>query len=398
MPVWRLRDAVVSGASDHWDLFCRVVDNLGDVGIAWRLARQLARDPARSVRLVVDGLAVLARLEPRIDARRTCQSVDGIVVVDRAWPGEAGGPRAAWTVVEVLGCGLPAACLDAMEDAACHPVWIDFEHLSAEAWVADFHGLPSPHPRRALVKHFFYPGFGPRTGGLWLEPGLAGRRRAFVDDGSAVDALWRRLGVPPRAPDECRASLFAYPSAPVGALSRAMADDRRRRWTLLVPEGGGTTATAALAGGSSPVSCDGAFMVRSIPFVDQDDYDRLLWACDLNFVRGEDSFVRAQAAARPFVWQIYRQADDVHLGKLAAFADRYEAGLALACRDAQRRMWNAWNGDGRLLSAAFGAFHDHLPALHEHAERWGDRLGCETPLVDRLIAFAAARRQGDLLD
>jgi uncharacterized repeat protein (TIGR03837 family) len=60
-----------------------------------------------------------------------------------------------------------------------------------------------------------------------------------------------------------------------------------------------------------------------IPFIAQDDHDKLLWSCDINFVRGEDSSVRAQWAARPFVWHLYPQSEQAHLAKLRAFTDRY---------------------------------------------------------------------------
>ena len=39
------------------DLFCRVVDNYGDLGVCWRLARQLAGEHGVAVRLWVDALA-----------------------------------------------------------------------------------------------------------------------------------------------------------------------------------------------------------------------------------------------------------------------------------------------------------------------------------------------------
>ena len=69
----------------------------------------------------------------------------------------------------------------------------------------------------------------------------------------------------------------------------------------------------------------GALTVRVLPFVPQDDYDRLLWACDVNFVRGEDSFVRAQWAGQPFLWHIYLQDENLHHVKLRAFLQRYAA-------------------------------------------------------------------------
>ena len=71
----------------------------------------------------------------------------------------------------------------------------------------------------------------------------------------------------------------------------------------------------------------GALTVRVLPFVSQPDYDKLLWACDLNFVRGEDSFVRAQWAGKPFIWHIYPQDKNLHHVKLRAFLQRYAADI-----------------------------------------------------------------------
>jgi uncharacterized repeat protein (TIGR03837 family) len=224
----------VSPERATWDLFCRVVDNYGDVGIAWRLARQLT-DERRALRLVVEGLDVLAKLEPRIDPTLARQRVAGIDVL--RWSAFDGEP--ADVVIELLGCGLPAACLDAIEARPVAPVWIDYEHLSAEAWVDDFHALPSPHPTRSLVKHFFYPGFGPRTGGLPIEPGLDARRRAFVDHPAAVASFRKRLGIP----DARRyLSLFAYPDAPVAF--RGASSCPKACWPSRSPRGSTRVPTA----------------------------------------------------------------------------------------------------------------------------------------------------------
>jgi hypothetical protein len=42
-----------------WDIFCRVIDNYGDIGVCWRLARQLANEYPYQIRLWVDELAAL---------------------------------------------------------------------------------------------------------------------------------------------------------------------------------------------------------------------------------------------------------------------------------------------------------------------------------------------------
>ena len=53
----------------------------------------------------------------------------------------------------------------------------------------------------------------------------------------------------------------------------------------------------------------------------------LLANCDLNFVRGEDSLVRAIYSGKPFIWQPYIQGNDAHLEKLNAFINFYFADL-----------------------------------------------------------------------
>ena len=361
---------------ERWDVLCRVVDHYGDVGIAWRIARQLAVDPQRDVRLVVDGLEALARIEPRVDAGPSLQRVDGIAIV--AWSAFDAQTGAAAVVIELLGCGLPSGYREAMERAAS--VWIDYEHLSAEAWVDGCHGLPSPRP--PLTKHFYYPGFGDRTGGLPIEPGLDALRRAFVADRAQVDALWRAFGLTSPADGEGRIALFAYRDAPVDALFDALAADRTRRWTVLVADGSHVTGSR-----STPT-------IVPVAFVDQPTFDRLLWACDVNFVRGEDSFVRAQVAARPFVWHVYRQPEAAHVAKLAAFEARYAAGLAPDIDAAQHAFWRAWNGVAGDLRIAAPAWLAALPALRAHAERWSERLTTAMPLVEDLVDFVAARRSG----
>lgn len=367
-----------------WDLFCRVVDNFGDIGIAWRLAKQLAADPRHSVRLFVDGVEAFARIEPRLDRHRERQTLDRIEIV--RWPADhAAFDAVAEVVIELLGCGLPPRYLAAMANKPPPPVWIDFEHLSAEAWVEDFHGLPSPHPRLPLVKHFFYPGFGRRTGGLLIEPDLALRRAAFLADPRAVKALWQRLGVPPPIDRELRLSLFAYPDAPLESLVAALSD-QDLRWSIIAPAG--------IAGERRNV--------MTVPFVDQSTYDQLLWTCDVNFVRGEDSFVRAQAAGRPFVWQIYKQAEDAHLVKLHAFEAAYEADLPVAAAASQQALWHAWNEPSVHLGPVLRRWLAALPTLRRHAERWRLQLADDALLIERLLAFAAApgpaSRASDLLD
>lgn len=177
----------------HWDVFCRIVDNFGDAGVAFRLSRGLAREHGKRVRLWLDDLTVLAKLHPENGcAGADAQFVDGVEV--RRWQPDAVHWRAegiADVVLETFGCDTPEPYVAAMAEAKPHPRWINLEYLSAEGGLEDSHALPSPHPRFApLTRHFFFPGFTGRTGGLLRERGLLVRRDQFQSDLGARQAFW----------------------------------------------------------------------------------------------------------------------------------------------------------------------------------------------------------------
>ena len=135
-----------------------------------------------------------------------------------------------------------------------------------------------------------------------------------------------------------------------------------------------------------------ALTLHPIAFLDQSGYDRLLWACDVNFVRGEDSFVRAQLAGRPFVWNSYPQAGDAHRVKLEAFLARYTEGPATTPAAAVQAFMRAWNGVGDV-AAAWRAFAAAQTALNAHAAVWADRLTAGPGLAASLVRFAGDRLQ-----
>lgn len=377
---------VLTVSRPDWEIFCKVVDNYGDIGVCWRLARALAAGGSAAVRIWVDDWASFARLCPAAAVAEEGTSVDGVDV--RRWRDPFPSVEPAAAVIEAFACDLPAVHVRAMAAQPAVPAWINLEYLSAEDWVAGCHGLASPHPALPLVKHFFFPGFDEATGGLIREPGLLAARDAFRASGGRA-ALLAGHGLALPAPDALVVSLFAYEQPALGALVQAWSQGDRPI-LLLVPEGRVLGDLAAAFGVDNLAA--GARLQRGrltaavLPFSDQAGYDRLLWSCDLNFVRGEDSFVRAQWAARPFVWQIYRQDEDAHLDKLDAFVARWCAGLEAPAAVALRRFWAAWNGAGEP-AAAWPDFAAALPALSRRADGWCGRLAAQDDLVTRLTQF-----------
>ncbi len=375
----------------RWDVFCRVVDNFGDVGFSWRFARQLAREHGKAVRLYIDDLTVLTKLRPEIHGSYDSQRLDGVEVLKIRDDAET--DTVADVVVETFGCDPPESYVMAMSHREPKPHWINLEYLSAEEWVEGSHALPSPNPRLPLVKHFFFPGFTANTGGLLREESLLRRRDEFQADEGAQAAFWRSIvgEVPP--PDALKVSLFSYAGAPMEGLARACAQSVRPVW-LIAPEG-----FAAMVLGSLKLAPRARDAIRcfTIPFLPQDRYDLLLWACDVNFVRGEDSFVRAQWAGRPFVWHVYPTDDGAHFVKMAAFIARYTAELERTHAAAVTAMWEAWNRradeeidiDGVMpsLPEAWGEFIARQDSLTSHAGRWCRDLASRRDLAAELVDF-----------
>ncbi len=374
----------------RWDLFCRVIDNHGDLGVCWRLAADLAAR-GRSVRLLVDDARALAWMAPA--------GQPGVQVL----PFDAAGQLSpAQVVVEAFGCDPPPAYVQAMAQnvagslakARPAPVWLNLEYLSAEDYVERSHALPSPQAQ-GLMKWFFYPGFTRRTGGLSREPGLQARQAAF----SRTDWL-QALGVPLQ-PGERVFSLFCYPHlspAVLQALLQHIVHSGVPTRLLLTPP-----AQPLLQGvvDSLPAGLPPGVHLHNLPWLSQHDYDHLLWASDLNVVRGEDSLVRAHWAGQPFVWHIYPQHDGVHAIKLQALLQRLQASPEVAA------LWHFWNGlpwatgpavaGGRTQAdqaLATLLSPEGLRAWGADTRAWRSQLLAQDDLCTQLLQFVRAKATG----
>jgi uncharacterized repeat protein (TIGR03837 family) len=375
----------------RWDIFCRVVDNLGDAAICWRLARQLANEYSLAVRLWIDQPQALSRLVP---GARPGQMQDRVSI--ESWRDD--DPRLSLPEPEQLAdvviagfeCELPAGYRHAMTSR--RPVWINLDYLSAQAWVDTHHGLPSPKSD-GLTEYFFFPGFTSESGGLLREADLIDRCERFDRDPSARIDFLRSLGIDAR-PGERFMSLFCYPDSPVAELidglkaiegQASAATGTPENWQLLIPEGIAPELSVRRG-------------VRRVPFVSQTDYDRLLWSCDLNWVRGEDSLVRALWSGRPLIWQAYRQIGEAHRPKLEAMIDRWlkDAELPDPAATAWRKAHTAWNtapdpASRALITAALPPTLEQLPAIAAGARRWRTAQIGQSDLARRLVAFTAGK-------
>ncbi|MGY3941650.1 elongation factor P maturation arginine rhamnosyltransferase EarP [Aeromonas tecta] len=388
-----------------WDIFCCVVDNFGDIGVTWRLARQLQQeghgpthDSGTKVRLWVDDLASFARICPGLDPALDSQWVEGIYIQrwhDTVLPNVV----PAKVVIEAFACELPTPFAQAMAEQSPPPCWINLEYLSAESWVEDCHGLASPQRigNQSLNKYFFFPGFTSKTGGLLCEQGLIGAREQWQQDQAGLAAYWASLGLPPKEDDELRISLFTYESAALQSLAASWCLGATPV-TLLLPLGRSLSDVLTGAGLSSAITTASAgellhagnLTIKLLPMTDQAGYDRLLWSCDFNLVRGEDSFVRTQWAARPFLWHIYPQDDQAHIAKLDDFLDHYLAALPADAAQWLRSFSHALN-QGDDVGELWSQWPDFDAILQQHARDWSQKLLVDGDLVTRLVKFLESR-------
>lgn len=357
----------------RWDLFCHVIDNFGDIGVCWRLARQLA-ERGQTVRLWADDASALRWMAPGGCA--------GVTVAP--WPtrqdrSDAGYWQPGDVVVEAFGCTLPEAVVRAMAKAERPPVWINLEYLSAERYAQASHGLCSPvlaGPGAGLGKWFYFPGFSAGTGGLLREPDLLARQAAL--DRTAWLA---GIGCAPRA-DERVVSLFCYSNANVAALI----DQLVARPTLLLATAGHASELVLAALG--PELVRGPLRAVRLPWLSQTDYDHLLWCADINFVRGEDSLVRALWAGKPWVWQAYVQDGGAHADKVEALLD--VLGLEESPTETLwnvAKLWRWWNhipGGATVLP--------NTSVWSELSLRGRDRLIQTDDLAHGLLQFCAQQR------
>lgn len=389
--------------SMKWDLFCKVIDNWGDIGVCWRLAADL-RARGHGVRLWVDEPEAMVWMAP--NALVSCQGLniasslalkpDGGAIKRHFRPDTTLGvyrwdehtvwPEPGDVVIEAFGCDPSPEFVRRMAAQTTPPMWVNLEYLTAEPYAQRSHGLRSPQHGigQGLNKYFFFPGWSKGTGGLIREANLAKRQAQFAP----LDWLAEQ-GIEP-APTERLVSLFCYRNSALPSLLQAL---KKQPTLLLVTAGQSSEQVRSLVGATTQI---GALRVAYLPPLTQIDFDHLLWASDVNLVRGEDSFVRAQFAGKPFLWQIYPQSDGAHKVKLEAFHRLWSDTLGEP--PSFMNLNEAWNGfyfDGTETPLHWPEASAEWQAWCDHCAAWAAHVRTLTDLSTQLIEFATAHKRAD---
>lgn len=390
----------MNSTNKRWDIFCKIVDNYGDIGVCWRLSQQLAIEHNLQIRLFIDDMAAAKKIITALDVTEqnpvSSQVVNGVEIC--AWPTPENSVEAqpAGVVLETFSCELPAFYIQQMMLQGS--LWINLEYLSAEHWVSDFHAKPSPQPTLAITKHFFFPGFKEDTGGLIREANLTAQRNSFINSKEQQTMFWQSIGVtvtPSFIENSIKISLFCYPQADVAGLIETL-KTANQPISLLIPHNSLIAATIEKLGSVNLENSLknnkeiqlGSLTIHMLPFLSQTDYDHLLWACDLNFVRGEDSWIRAIWAEKPFIWQPYIQTDETHILKLKAFLDLYLNAATPEIKSLVNEAQLAWSSASTNAIMPISALINQLPALCAYAKQITNILAMQPDLATKLVIFS----------
>jgi uncharacterized repeat protein (TIGR03837 family) len=312
------------------DIFCHVVDNFGDVGVVIRFAKEFKRShPQCRLRVFIDDLTALQHIFPSADPGAFCQEHAGITYIDSRSLTEASLQTlgTAEVLIEAFACYIPEIVLDAASKKRTYI--INLEHLSAEKWVEGYHLKESLLGRGELRKYFFMPGFTRDTGGVIVDSDVENSRQHLQENRLAcLHELLRPFGTFTNNMEEAIfATIFTYDQRFDGFLE-TLAGIPKPLFCMVFDRKSREAMKAALENKNAEQASGSVYRLGTVtiafpPFLAQSEFDKLLCLCDLNMVRGEDTFARAILSEKPFIWHAYKQDDNYQLVKVKAFLQAF---------------------------------------------------------------------------
>ena len=313
------------------DIFCRVIDNFGDVGIAYRFAKEfkLAHSLC-AIRLFVSDLEPLKSIYPILNPLQTVQEHDGIVYVnstklDNVLIAELG---TADVLIETMGCEIPEAFMHKAQQ--CNTLIVNLEYLSAEKWVKEYHMKPSLLPQPTLKKYFYMPGFTLESGGVIIDSQVEQMRQDLSDNRiKHLNSHLKNFGI---ALTDTKNSLFGSIFTYVRGFDTFLSDlgkIDKNVYLFIFGQKSMESMVKSLNRAQVVSLSDDHYTLKNInvlmmPFLPQNLYDQFLFITDFNIVRGEDSFVRAILSGKPFIWNAYLQDNIYHRVKVKAFLEEFK--------------------------------------------------------------------------
>lgn len=305
------------------DIFCEIIDNYGDIGVVYRTAKELQKIfPKSKIRAFLNKLDEFKKINSQV-LDLPSQNIDGIEYITFDYLRDnANELLTAQVIIEAFGCQIPKEYMEIAYDNS--ELLINLEYLSAEDWIEDFHLQSSPLGRGKLKKVFFMPGFTEKSGGVIADSNYLERIQRVLENKEFYEKKY--LSDIEDRENKIIGTLFSYEKNFTPLL-----EDLKKLNKDVVILAMGEKTQDSLRKILKNFSIEdfrnslkyGKIEIRFLNFLNQEEYEELINIVDFNFVRGEDSFIRAVLTGKPYMWHIYCQEEYAHMDKIEGFLDKY---------------------------------------------------------------------------
>lgn len=375
------------------DIFCEIIDNYGDIGVVYRLAKEMKNQHKEKIEIRV----ILNRLDEFLKINKKvrdieCQEIDGIIYMTEEYLTKnicTFSP--ANVIIEAFGCSIFQGYMNKAKDESS--LLLNLEYLSGEKWIEEIHEMESLMGAKKLKKFFFMPGFNEKTGGVIVDSLFLKRKEKVIKN---KDKYIKKYIGDSFNKDMFIGTIFSYEKN-FQPLIDALLKNTKNNLLLIMGEKTQESFKILLNDKEVVKLSEDEYVLENIhmkfmPFLEQEEYEEVINISDYNFVRGEDSFIRALLTGKPFVWHIYLQEEMAHMDKINGFIDRYQetinnndglhAHLKLL-KDYNMRESNSYE----LGEEKFEDFFLYFDDIKRCSEEYSEYIISHCNLIDKLNKF-----------
>ncbi|WP_300359065.1 elongation factor P maturation arginine rhamnosyltransferase EarP [Fusobacterium sp.] len=308
------------------DIFCEIIDNFGDIGVVYRVSKELKKIFQNvRIRIVLNRLDEFKAINKRVKDV-DYQEIDGLIYVTEKYLEEnIDSFGTADIFIEAFGCNVFEEYIKKAKESS--KLWINLEYLSGEKWIEDFHLQESLIDSKTLKKIFYMPGFSEKSGGVIIDSGFLERKEYGAENREKVlekyfpncDFNNKLVG-----------TIFSY-ERNFENLLEVLKDYDKETFLILMGEKTHKSFSEILqkklTENFGKIVKYGKITMMYADFLSQEEYEEVISVVDFNFTRGEDSFVRGILLGKPFMWHIYLQEEKAHMDKIRAFTERFKESV-----------------------------------------------------------------------
>lgn len=377
------------------DIFCEIIDNFGDIGVVYRLAKELKTFYNGNVKIRV----ILNRVNEFVNMNKKAkdtdyQEIDGIIYITNEYLAKnicTFSP--ANVIIEAFGCNILEEYLEKAKLESS--LLINLEYLSGEDWIEGIHLMESPLGAEKLKKFFFMPGFTEKSGGVIVDSLFLNRKKSVLEN----KKFYLEKYIPEIDEKYFVGTIFSYEKNFLPLID-VLLKNGKENCLLILGEKSQMSINKIIENLNITCLSEGIYkyeniIIKFMPFLEQEEYEELINLVDYNFVRGEDSFVRALLTGKPFVWHIYLQDEMAHMDKIDGFIKRYDETLKslglnkeLDIHTKLLRDYNLRDSNSlELGSEKFDDFFKEFENISKLSQSYSEYIELKCNLIDKLNEF-----------